>query len=92
MADLFARHRATLEKALEASRTRGYWSPHPEIPSGKIYGENAKAEADAAFAALRGALFLSARKAVASLAARRSRPGPERPSASAIRARTSRRS
>ncbi|MCS6879369.1 MAG: phenylacetic acid degradation protein PaaN [Geminicoccaceae bacterium] len=57
MADLFARHRATLEKALEASRTRGYWSPHPEIPSGKIYGENAKAEADAAFAALRGALF-----------------------------------
>lgn len=57
MTDLFTRHRAILENALAASRTRGYWSPYPEVPSGKIYGESAKADAEAAFAALCGALF-----------------------------------
>jgi phenylacetic acid degradation protein paaN len=57
MAELFARHRATLEAALAASRSRGFWSPYPELPSGKIYGETAKADAEAAFAALRGTLF-----------------------------------
>ncbi|WP_330320358.1 phenylacetic acid degradation protein PaaN [Streptomyces clavifer] len=30
-------HRRTLDQALEAIRTRGYWSPHPEHP--KAYGE-----------------------------------------------------
>jgi phenylacetic acid degradation protein paaN len=57
MAELFARHRATLEAALTACRTRGFWSPYPEVPSGKVYGETAKAEAEAAFARLRGTLF-----------------------------------
>lgn len=56
MAELFARHRATLEAALAACRTRGFWSPYPEVPSGKVYGETAKAEAEAAFARLRGTL------------------------------------
>lgn len=44
-------HRKTLDGALEAIRTRGYWSAYPEAPSGKIYGENAKAEGAAAFKA-----------------------------------------
>ncbi|MCS6778972.1 MAG: phenylacetic acid degradation protein PaaN [Geminicoccaceae bacterium] len=57
MAELFARHRATLEAAVAATRSRGYWSPYPELPSGKIYGESAKAEAEAAFAGLLGGLF-----------------------------------
>ncbi|MET8982538.1 phenylacetic acid degradation protein PaaN [Streptomyces sp. NPDC004539] len=37
-ADLIAKHRPTLDQALEAIRTRAYWSPHPEHP--KAYGEN----------------------------------------------------
>jgi phenylacetic acid degradation protein paaN len=57
MAELFARHRSTLEAALAASRSRGYWSPYPELPSGKIYGETARAAAEAAFAALCGGTF-----------------------------------
>jgi phenylacetic acid degradation protein paaN len=52
-----ATHRGTLDKAREAARSRGYFSAYPEIPSGKIYGETAKAEADAAFAALLGKPF-----------------------------------
>ncbi|MET9799751.1 phenylacetic acid degradation protein PaaN [Streptomyces sp. NPDC006368] len=35
---LSERHRPTLDQALEAIRTRAYWSPHPEHP--KAYGEN----------------------------------------------------
>ncbi|PRH79709.1 phenylacetic acid degradation protein PaaN [Streptomyces solincola] len=35
---LTERHRPTLEKALDAIRTRAYWSPHPEHP--KAYGED----------------------------------------------------
>lgn len=47
----FAKHRETLEKAVEASRTREFWSPYPEAPSGKIYGEEAPAAGEAAFKA-----------------------------------------
>jgi phenylacetic acid degradation protein paaN len=36
---LFATHRATLDGALNAIATRGYWSPYPESP--KPYGETA---------------------------------------------------
>lgn len=35
---LIAQHRSTLDQALEAIRTRAYWSPHPEHP--KAYGED----------------------------------------------------
>ncbi|MEV6104446.1 phenylacetic acid degradation protein PaaN [Streptomyces sp. NPDC051940] len=49
---LTERHRPTLEQALEAIRTRAYWSPHPEHP--KAYGETAPADGQAAFEALRG--------------------------------------
>jgi phenylacetic acid degradation protein paaN len=49
MADFFAAHRETLDKALEAIQTRGYWSPYPEMPSGKLYGETAKPDGERAF-------------------------------------------
>ncbi len=48
-------HRPTLDQALEAIRTRAYWSPHPEHP--KAYGETAPADGLAAFEALRGKRF-----------------------------------
>jgi phenylacetic acid degradation protein paaN len=48
---LFEKHRATLEGALKAIESRAYWSPYPEIPSGKIYGETAKADGLRAFEA-----------------------------------------
>lgn len=57
MADFFTAHRATLDAALAAYEARGYWTPYPEVPSGKIYGETAKAEGEAAFAALLGQDF-----------------------------------
>ncbi|MEU9333262.1 phenylacetic acid degradation protein PaaN [Streptomyces sp. NPDC048290] len=53
--ELITRHRATLDRALEAIGTRAYWSPHPEHP--KAYGENGSLDAaagKAAFDALLG--------------------------------------
>ncbi|WBO65080.1 phenylacetic acid degradation protein PaaN [Streptomyces camelliae] len=47
--DLIAKHRPTLDQALEAIRTRAYWSPHPEHP--KAYGENGSLDAAAGKAA-----------------------------------------
>ncbi|MGW1977088.1 phenylacetic acid degradation protein PaaN [Streptomyces sp. NPDC001889] len=52
---LTERHRPTLDQALEAIRTRAYWSPHPEHP--KAYGESAPADGLAAFEALRSTRF-----------------------------------
>ncbi|MFK0289035.1 phenylacetic acid degradation protein PaaN [Streptomyces sp. NPDC090442] len=52
---LIEKHRPTLDKALEAIRTRAYWSPHPEHP--KAYGETGAQDGLAAFEALRGARF-----------------------------------
>src|SRR5437773_11291886 len=54
---LFERHQKLLELAVSAIRARTYWSAYPEIPSGKIYGENAKAEGQAAFEARLGKSF-----------------------------------
>src|SRR5438105_10050618 len=54
---LFERHRPTLEKALEVIRTREYWTPHPEVPSGSIYGETANEDSRKAFEAYRGSTF-----------------------------------
>jgi phenylacetic acid degradation protein paaN len=45
----FTEHQDLLERAVRAINTRGYWSPFPEIPSGKIYGENANDAGKAAF-------------------------------------------
>ncbi|NEA57651.1 phenylacetic acid degradation protein PaaN [Streptomyces sp. SID13666] len=50
---LIERHRGTLDKALEAIRTREFWSPYPEHP--KAYGDGA--DGKAAFDALLGQRF-----------------------------------
>ena len=47
--EYFDKHHQRLEGALEAIATRGYWSAFPEVPSGKIYGETAKADGAEAF-------------------------------------------
>ena len=57
MGQLFERHRALLNDATAALRNRGYWSPFSEVPSGKIYGETAKADGTAAFKAKLGKPF-----------------------------------
>jgi phenylacetic acid degradation protein paaN len=57
-ARLVERHRPTLDRALEAIRTREFWSPHPEHP--RAYGEGGSLgpqEGEAAFDALRGTRF-----------------------------------
>jgi phenylacetic acid degradation protein paaN len=45
----FSQHKATLDQALQAIATRGYWSPFSEMPSPKVYGETANADGKAAF-------------------------------------------
>jgi phenylacetic acid degradation protein paaN len=47
----FSQHQDLLEQAVRAINTRGYWSPFPEMPSGKVYGENANDDGKAAFQA-----------------------------------------
>ena len=53
----FDRHRETLDRAVEAIERRGYWSPFPESPSPKVYGEGAAEQGKAAFDALLGKRF-----------------------------------
>ena len=48
---LFAKHEDTLKNALDAIGSRGYWSPFPEMPSPKVYGETGNADGEAAFKA-----------------------------------------
>src|ERR1700712_2234298 len=45
----FTKHEATLTQALAAIATRGYWTPFPEMPSPKVYGETANSDGEAAF-------------------------------------------
>ncbi len=54
---LFDKHRALREQALDAIRTRGYWTPFPEQPSPKNYGETASEEGKAAALAHAGKRF-----------------------------------
>ena len=54
---LFERHRALLDQAVKAIAERGYWSPFPESPSPKVYGEGAADAGKAAFDALAGKPF-----------------------------------
>ena len=54
----FTRHRALLDRAVTAIGARGFWTPFPEIPSGKIYGETAREDGLAAYAARIGVPFL----------------------------------
>jgi phenylacetic acid degradation protein paaN len=53
----FEAHAAKLEQARAAIRTRAFYSAYPEVPSGKVYGESAKADGEAAFTARLGAEF-----------------------------------
>lgn len=53
----FERHRQLLDRAREAVSARTFWSPYPEVPSGKIYGEDAMEQGRAAYEALLGARF-----------------------------------
>ncbi|MFF7726094.1 phenylacetic acid degradation protein PaaN [Streptomyces sp. NPDC008001] len=61
-AQLTEKHRPTLDQALDAMRTRAYWSPFPEHPKaygaeGSVPGSLSAAEGQAAFEALRGKRF-----------------------------------
>jgi phenylacetic acid degradation protein paaN len=47
--ELFEQHRATLDAAVAATRTRGYHSAFPESPSPRVYGETASGDGSAAF-------------------------------------------
>ncbi|MGA0614913.1 phenylacetic acid degradation protein PaaN [Paracoccus sp. KR1-242] len=52
MSQFFDRHRPMLDTALSALRRREFWTPFPEVPSGKIYGETAREDGAVAFTAL----------------------------------------
>jgi phenylacetic acid degradation protein paaN len=56
-AEMFAAHEKTLREAIEATRTREYFSAFNESPSPRVYGENAAAEGKAAFEAYAGTTF-----------------------------------
>lgn len=47
--DFFQAHKDTLDRALAAIASRDFWSPYPEMPSGRIYGETAKHDGMVAF-------------------------------------------
>lgn len=53
----FTKHAETLDRALTAIRERDYWSPYPESPSKKVYGETAADDGRAAFEAYLGKPF-----------------------------------
>lgn len=55
--DFFSKHHETLKKAVEAAASRSYWTPHPESPSPRVYGENASEQGQAAFDAYKGKDF-----------------------------------
>ncbi|HEY1329760.1 MAG TPA: phenylacetic acid degradation protein PaaN [Casimicrobiaceae bacterium] len=49
---MFEKHRGMLERAVQAIAERSYWTPFPESPSPKIYGEGAADAGKKAFDAL----------------------------------------
>ena len=53
-ANLFAKHRETLDKALDACSKRYSWTAYPESPSSKIHGEEKPRAGKARFEALLG--------------------------------------
>ncbi len=55
--ELFERHRALLEAAVAATRSREYFSAFDESPSPRVYGEDAAPAGKAAFEALLGTAF-----------------------------------
>lgn len=57
MTAFFDHHRPMLDAALRALHSRAFWTPFPEIPSGKIYGETAREDGASGFEALLGKPF-----------------------------------
>ncbi|TPE51905.1 phenylacetic acid degradation protein PaaN [Amaricoccus solimangrovi] len=57
MNTLFARHRDLIERAVQALGMRGFWTPFPEVPSGKIYGATAREDGRLAHEARLGQPF-----------------------------------
>ena len=55
--EMFAAHEEMLRKAVQATRTRAYYSAFDESPSPRVYGEDAAAEGKAAFEELLGTSF-----------------------------------
>lgn len=55
---LFDQHRPTLDRAVAAIRDRGFWSPYPEQPSPKVYGDTAAEDGKRAFGAYLGQEFV----------------------------------
>lgn len=47
--DFFGRHRTLLDRAVAATAARDHWTPYPESPSTKVYGEHAPKDGEAAF-------------------------------------------
>lgn len=54
---LFEKHQASLESALDAIHTRGFWTRFPEMPSPKVYGETANDDGRKAVEACFGSDF-----------------------------------
>ena len=54
---LFDIHKPLLDTAVAAIEARGYWSAFQEVPSGRFYGETAREDGEAAYAARRGRRF-----------------------------------
>lgn len=57
LSTLREQHLPTLELAVNANTTREFYAHWPEAPSGKIYGETANADGEAAFKAQLGSPF-----------------------------------
>src|SRR5690606_13205756 len=55
--DFFESNREVLDQAVAAADSRGYWSPFPESPSPRVYGETAAEDGRKAFEALLGKDF-----------------------------------
>ena len=54
MTDFYAKHRPTLDKALDACHGRYSWTAYPESPSSKIWGQEKPAAGKARFEAMLG--------------------------------------
>jgi phenylacetic acid degradation protein paaN len=54
---LYEKHKATLDAAVAAIHGRGYWTPYPEMPSPRVYGETAAEDAKKATDAIIGQEF-----------------------------------
>ena len=54
---LFEKHQATLDAAVNAIHTRGYWAAYSESPSPKVYGESAMEDGKRSFEACLGQEF-----------------------------------